>query len=432
MFSAAIAVTLAQPAPNVPQPAPNVPQPAPTGQQLAYLAVDQTSAPVQVAQNAVPSAMVPSAVATTPQVSGPASAPNTTPPADGTIAASPAAPDPAPPATTAAPAAATPTTPAGTTPPATSEIVVSGERGLKKIDPAIQFNKTSYAVMQKADDVFVAPAMHIYRDVLPKPVRTGLHNFFFNLTEPVNALNYMLQLHPGKALKTVARFGINTTIGIGGLIDVAKKKPFNLHYRPNGFANTLGYWGIGPGPYFFLPLVGPTTLRDLVGTLLGQAALPAFLGGPFKSRYYVAGAGIITALDYRVIVDDDLAKVRKTQSPYSTYRQAYLKTRYEEIEALHGRGPLAKGEEGEAPFAKPLAADGSLAPEVDVPAPGDAVALPAPALSTAEAGGPVAQSTAGAPSTAAPTPIAAPAPVFIGNPVIQKLPPNYRLHHNHP
>ncbi len=292
-------------------------------------------------------------------------------------------------------------------------------------------NKITYAVMQKADDVFVAPAMHVYRDVLPKPLRTGLHNFFFNLTEPVNALNYMLQLHPGNALRTVARFGINTTIGIGGLVDVAKKKPFNLHYRPNGFANTLGYWGIGPGPYFFLPLVGPTTLRDLVGTLLGQAALPAFLGGPFNTRYYVIGAGIVTQLDYRVIVDADLAKVRASGNPYSSYRQAYLKTRYEEIEALHGRGPLAKGEEGLAPFAKPLAADGTLAPEVNVPAPGNPSAYPAPALSSAEAGGPNARPQAVSPAPA-PAPAAAPATVFIDNPVVQKLPSDYRLRHNHP
>ena len=385
---------------------------------------------------AVPAASTPA----TPPASPTPGAPITAAPVDDTTAAAPSAQTTA--QTTADPAttttAASTTTPAGATKPAPgNEIVVSGQRGIDKIDPAMAANKVSYAVMQKADDVLVAPAMHVYRDVLPKPIRIGLHNFFFNLTEPVNALNYMLQLHPGKALRTVARFGINTTIGVGGLMDVAKKKPFNLHYRPNGFANTLGYWGIGPGPYFFLPLVGPTTLRDLAGTLLGQIALPAFLGGPFKSQYYVVGAGIVTALDYRVIVDDDLAKVRKTASPYTTYRQAYLKTRYEEIEALHGRGPLAKGEEGEAPFAKPLAADGTLAPEVSVPMPGDPTVFPAPALSTAEAGGPsarspVAATPAAATPSAAAAPVAPPATVYIVNPIVQKLPTTYRAHHNQP
>ena len=421
MFSAAVAVSLAQPAP---------PQAPP----------EQAAQPVQIAQNAVPSAVTQPVIADTPPLPVSASAPTPAEAPADAATATPPAPAAAPVGTPAAPGIAVPVPAATTTaPPASNEIVVSGERGMEKIDPAMKVNKMTYAVMQKADDVFVAPAMHVYRDVLPRPVRTGLHNFFFNLTEPVNALNYMLQLHPGNALKTVARFGINTTIGVGGLIDVAKKKPFNLHYRPNGFANTLGYWGIGPGPYFFLPLVGPTTLRDLVGTLLGQAALPAFLGGPFKSRYYVVGAGIVTALDYRLIVDDDLAKIRKTQSPYASYRQAYLKTRYEEIEALHGRGPLAKGEEGLAPFAKPLAADGTLAPEVNVPAPGDPSRFPAPALTTGEAGGPNAPQLAKTQSSAipqtpaaAPAPVVAPPPVFIVNPIVQKLPPDYRLRHNHP
>src|SRR3546814_2534491 len=69
----------------------------------------------------------------------------------------------------------------------------------------------------------------------------------------------------GKALETVGRFAINSTIGAAGVFDVAKKAPINLPYRSNGFANTLGFYGVEPGPYFFLPLVGPTTLRDMVG-----------------------------------------------------------------------------------------------------------------------------------------------------------------------
>jgi phospholipid-binding lipoprotein MlaA len=405
VFSAAVAVSLAQPVQVAPQPSPNAPQPAPNAPQPAYTALQVARiAPrlVQIAQNAVPAAMVPPADAGTPSVPV-VSAPAVSTPAP--VASAPAA------STSAAsnPTTATAATPAdATSPSASNEIVVSGAHGMQKIDPVMQANKVTYAVMQKTDDVLVAPAMHVYRDVLPKPIRTGLHNFFFNLTEPVNALNYMLQLHPGNALRTVARFGINTTIGIGGLIDVAKKKPFNLHYRRNGFANTLGYYGIGPGPYFFLPLVGPTTLRDLVGTLLGQAALPTFLGGPFNTRYYVIGAGIVTQLDYRAIVDDDLAKVRKSKSPYSTYRQAYLKTRYDEIEALHGRGPLAKGEEGEAPFAKPLGGDPDVAALVAVPAP----------VATA----PIA--------VVAPAPVAPPPMMFVDNPMVQALPATYTPHHH--
>lgn len=313
--------------------------------------------------------------------------------------------------------------------PGSSQIVVSGEHGMKKIDPMEGANKVSFQAIESVDKALVGPIAHVYRDVLPRPVRQGLHNFFYNFAEPVNAINYVLQLHPGKAVQTLERFGINTTIGIAGLVDVAKKKPFNIHYRPNGFENTLGYWGIGPGPYFFLPLIGATTLRDLIGTLMDQAVTPLIYHKPFNNVYFVGAAAVITALDYRVQIDADVEKVRKTDSPYASYRQAYLRTRYWEIEALHGRGPLAKGEVGVAPFAKPLT------PENDgVPAAGSAhapAAAPAPAASPApaESGAPAAAPLPAPPAVAPGPP---PPPVFISNPVIQPhptvqpLPPGYR------
>src|SRR3546814_16310736 len=75
----------------------------------------------------------------------------------------------------------------------------------------------------------------------------------------------MLQFKPGKAMETAGRFTINTTLGVAGLFDVAKRKPFFLPYRPNGLANVLGYYGVGPGPYLSLPIAGPPTLRDITG-----------------------------------------------------------------------------------------------------------------------------------------------------------------------
>src|SRR3546814_18751352 len=74
----------------------------------------------------------------------------------------------------------------------------------------------------------------------------------------------------------------NTTVGFGGLVDVAKTKPFNLPYRRNGFANTLGFYGVEPGPYFYLPLVGPQTLRDMAGNGIALLVLPTTVGAPFN------------------------------------------------------------------------------------------------------------------------------------------------------
>jgi phospholipid-binding lipoprotein MlaA len=349
-------------------------------------------------------------------------------PAPGTPA--PAADTPAPAADTTVPtsavpaAATTPTTTkveAGQTLPATpgsTEIVVSGEHNMRKVDPVEGANKVSFQAMEGIDKALVGPIAHAYRDVLPRPVRLGLHNFFYNLSEPVNIINYMLQLHPGKAAQTLARFGINSTIGIAGLIDVAKKKPFNIHYRPNGFENTMGYYGIGPGPYFFLPLIGATSLRDLIGTLLDQAVLPAAFPKPFSNTYYVTAAGVITGLDYRVTIDEDLEKVRKSDNVYVSYRQAYLRTRYWEIEALHGRGPLAKGVIGEAPFAHPLYPEPDQTP---VPAPPGATA-PAPALTPALRPAPAPEAVSATP----PPPVFISQPVVQPHPTVQPLPPGYR------
>lgn len=267
-------------------------------------------------------------------------------------------------------------------------------------------NKQTYVVMQKVDDLVVAPIALGYKKALPVPVRKGLHNFFFNLTEPVNFVNHLLQLHPGRAFKVLVRFGVNSTVGIGGLLDVAKNKPFHIYYRPNGFANTLGYYGIGPGPYMFLPLVGPTSPRDLIGSLLNNAFLPFFFK-PFKNYYYVTSAGLITELDYRVDIDAGVERARKTSNPYATYRQLYFKSRFEEIEALHGRGPLAKGEIGQPPFVRPLDAPTEPAkPAIEAPAPAPAP-VPAPVVD--------------APPAPPPLP---PAPVFISQPVVQPLPAN--------
>ena len=334
-------------------------------------------------------------------------APVSTPPADPAPAAPPAAPSPA--------AADTPAPAAGDTPvpAANAQIVVSGEHKMQKIDPVEGVNKVSFQAIESVDKALIGPVMHVYRDGIPSPVRQGLHNFFFNLTEPVNALNHVLQLHPGRAAETLARFGINSTIGIGGLLDVAKKKPFNIHYRPNGFGNTFGYWGIGPGPYLFLPLVGPTSVRDLIGSLLDNAALPLAFK-PLKNYYYVTASGVITELDYRVDIDEGVERVRKTSNVYASYRQAYFRSRFEEIEGLHGRGPLAKGEVGQPPFVRPLEPEGPAKPPVP------ATLAPAPAA---------------VPSPAAQVwlPRPPPPPVFIAVPIIQPhavvqpLPPGYHL-----
>src|SRR5262249_40930414 len=116
-----------------------------------------------------------------------------------------------------------------------SDIVIVGRRPSPD-DPLEDLNSESFKGAQSVDESFVAPIAFAYEDVMPRPVRKGLSNFLNNLGEPIVALNFLLQLKPGKAAETLGRFAINTTLGAGGLVDVAKRKPFNLPRRQNGFA----------------------------------------------------------------------------------------------------------------------------------------------------------------------------------------------------
>ena len=215
-----------------------------------------------------------------------------------------------------------------------NEIVVSA-RVKTAADPLARFNAKSFEVIQSVDQAVVGPMAMGYKKGVPGPIRSGLRNFLRNLEEPVSAVNYLLQLKPGRAAKSVVRFAFNTTVGVGGLVDVAKRKPLNLPYHPNGFANTFACYGIGPGPYFFLPLAGPITLRDFVGLMLDKPGFTLVLGRPFSRPYYSIPAITIDALSDRIEEDAVLTKMREeSPDPYVATRELYLAQRRAEIAAI--------------------------------------------------------------------------------------------------
>ncbi|MFM7349290.1 MAG: VacJ family lipoprotein [Erythrobacter sp.] len=216
------------------------------------------------------------------------------------------------------------------------EIVVQGEYGPPKSDPAEAINEVSYEAAAAIDRLVVEPVAYAYRDVLPEPIRDGLGNVVRNLGEPSNALNFLLQGKVGKAFETLGRLAINSTLGIGGLIDVAARPAFGLPYRKNGFANTLGYYGVGPGPYLFVPITGPTTVRDQIGVTLDQALLPLIFGSPFNRPAYGIFYFAVNGLDSRLRDDDDLAAIKASPDPYRARRESYLAKRRREIAELKG------------------------------------------------------------------------------------------------
>ncbi|MFC3097402.1 MlaA family lipoprotein [Alteraurantiacibacter palmitatis] len=262
-------------------------------------------------------------------------------------------------------------------------IIVEGNLAAPPGDPLESVNIQVYEVTQSIDRNFVAPVAEVYRDDLPKPLRNGLRNLLRNLLEPVNFVNFLLQLKPGKAVETLARFTINSTVGIGGLFDIAAGPEFQLPYRRNGLANTLGYYGVGPGPFLVLPLIGATTLRDIIGSTLDQAVVPLAVGAPFNTPYYAVPAYTVNSLQFRIEFDERLGQIRDSVDPYSAMRESYLCLREADIAALRNR-PAPRDCSIDALMADPV----PVAPAAAAVSPADTapaiVEAPAPSADQAE------------------------------------------------
>ena len=276
------------------------------------------------------------------------------------------------------PSSGEPPTPA---PGAPNEIVVTARGDAPPGDPLQAVNIESYRAVQAIDKALVGPIAMGYQGIVPEPVRDGVGNALRNLTEPVNFLNYLLQFKIGKAAETLGRFAINSTFGVGGLFDVAKKKPFNLPYRRNGFANTLGFYGVEPGPFFYLPLFGATTLRDMAGNGLDMLVLPTAIGKPFNRTAYAVPTTVVRALNDRIERDAEIERLQQQSlDPYVETRTLYLQMRQREIDALRGRIPdVTAGPPVEAPV-EPAAPQADPLPDQEIPvvdAPAAVETLPA-------------------------------------------------------
>jgi len=130
-------------------------------------------------------------------------------------------------------------------------------------DPLEGMNRTIYRFNYHADRWVLIPAVNAYRFVTPDIVRKGIVNFFDNIFGIRTLMNQILQGRPVRALQTTGRIVVNTTLGIGGLIDVAT--PLGIRYDEEDFGQTLGVWGVKPGAYLVLPFFGPSSLRDGFG-----------------------------------------------------------------------------------------------------------------------------------------------------------------------
>jgi phospholipid-binding lipoprotein MlaA len=131
-------------------------------------------------------------------------------------------------------------------------------------DPWERWNREVFGFNDAVDNAIVVPLATAYRDVVPQPVRTGVNNFFGNMTDLWSAANHLLQGKVEDGLRMGTRVMTNSVFGLAGLIDVAAD--MGLERQSEDFGQTLGRWGFGPGPYIVLPFLGPSTLRDALAT----------------------------------------------------------------------------------------------------------------------------------------------------------------------
>lgn len=218
------------------------------------------------------------------------------------------------------------------------DIVVTARSRNTANDPIAAINTESFKATQEVDRAFVGPLALAYKHSVPVPVRSGIRNFLYNLREPIVFVNFLLQHKAGKAAETLGRFVVNSTVGVGGLFDMAKRRPIHLPRHPNGFADTLGFYGVKPGPFLFLPLIGPTTLRDLVGDAVDRLVLPLGVGKPFNRAAFTLPVSVLGVLDRRAENDELFHQLHNGPTdPYVATRTFYLQRRQAEIDALHGK-----------------------------------------------------------------------------------------------
>ena len=266
-------------------------------------------------------------------------------------------------------------------------------------DPYEHWNRKVFAFNQSLYAHVFRPAAMAWKHVVPAPFRAGLRNAYSNLGEPVVMINDAIQGRGKDAATSFGRFALNSTAGIAGLVDYAKRE--GLAHHDNGFGTTLGRWGARPGPYIYLPVLGPSDVRDGFGSgvdvLLNPQTWIGYGARPIVGGVETVSSGLNTFAD----ADPELQTLKATSTDeYATLRSLYLQNRQAQIRgeavdvnALPDFDDPSRTAPAAAGAVSPTGAPPLKRPGTNGPS-GDAAALPQAAGSPTSAPPPISDSPA--------------------------------------
>ena len=215
---------------------------------------------------------------------------------------------------------------------------LTGCASLSQKDPYEKFNRSMFAFNDAVDTHALKPAATAYKAVLPSFVQTGVNNFFSNLSDVWSSANNLMQGKGERGLSDFTRVLFNSTFGLGGVIDIASEAGLAKHNED--FGQTLGYWGVPPGPYIMLPILGPSTLRDTAGLPVDIAADP--WGYRVSSRTRNVGT-VVRVVDQRAVLLDATNLMEEAAlDRYEFIRDGYLQQRKSKVFDGEGSRKAAK------------------------------------------------------------------------------------------
>jgi phospholipid-binding lipoprotein MlaA len=193
-------------------------------------------------------------------------------------------------------------------------------------DPFEKVNRATFHFNELADRAVAKPVAKLYRKVTPRPVQTGVSNFLDNISYPVTIVNDLLQLKLKSFVRDIGRFALNSTAGIGGIFDLATAN--GLEKNDEDFGQTLGKWGLRPGPYIVIPLLGPSDLRDGTGRIADIFMDPRHYIKNDWVSYGLWGLGVV---DLRARLLDADKAFEGVYDRYGFIRNAYLQRRQYQV-----------------------------------------------------------------------------------------------------